>query len=106
MESRIWFASKPASLLSCLVLAMFLATLTLWVPAYWPVAAFEIAVFLLAGVAIVLAMQPAANAGFPLIILIVLIKALDLFVTNQIVQSLLNERQLLDHLTRARPDGP
>ena len=69
MESRVWFASKPVSLHSCLVLALFLATLTLWVPAYWPVAAFEIAVFLLAGVAIVLAMQPAANAGFPLIIL-------------------------------------
>jgi hypothetical protein len=69
MESRIWFAGKHASLLYCLVLALFLATLTLWVPAYWPVAAFEIAVFLLAGVAIVLAMQPAANAGFPLIIL-------------------------------------
>jgi O-antigen ligase len=69
MESRIWFASKPASLLYCLMLALFMATLTLWVPSYWPVAAFEIAVFLLAGVAIVLAMQSAVNAGFPLIIL-------------------------------------
>jgi len=69
MESRIWFASKPASLLFCLVLALFLATLTLWVPSYWPVAAFEIAVFVIAGVAIVLAMQPEVGAGFPLIVL-------------------------------------
>jgi hypothetical protein len=49
--------------------------------------------------------RPRNAVLFPVIILIVLIKALDLFVTNQIVQSLLNERQLLDHLTRARPDG-
>jgi O-antigen ligase len=69
MESRIWFAGKHASLLYCLVLALFLATLTLWVPSYWPVAAFEIAVFLLAGVAIVRASQPEMNTGFPLIIL-------------------------------------
>jgi O-antigen ligase len=69
MESRIWFTSKPAALLFCLVLALFLATLTLWVPSYWPVATFEIVVFGIAGVAIALARQPEVNAGFPLIIL-------------------------------------
>jgi hypothetical protein len=86
MESRIWFASNPASLLFCLVLALFLATLTLWIPSYWPVAAFEIAVFVIAGVAVVLTMQPAVGAGFPLIVLssIVLWGCLQLLIGSSI----------------------
>jgi hypothetical protein len=51
-------------------------------------------------------LRPRNALMFPLIILLVLIKALDLFVTNQIVQSLLNERQLLADMTRSEPDGP
>jgi O-antigen ligase len=102
MESRIWFASKPASLLFCLVLALFLATLTLWVPSYWPVAAFEIAVFVMAGVAIVLARQPAADAGFPLIILgsIVLWGCLQLL-TGSSINRFETERATLQWMTWA-----
>jgi hypothetical protein len=86
MESRIWFASKPASLLFCLVLALFLATLTLWVPSYWPVAAFEIAVFLIAGVSIVLGGQPVNGAAYPLVVLssIVLWGCLQLLIGSSI----------------------
>jgi hypothetical protein len=54
----------PLALL--LVIAMFVATLTLWIPAYWPVAAFEITVFLIAGIAVVLGSVPAAGTCFPL----------------------------------------
>jgi O-antigen ligase len=102
MESRIWFASKPASLLSGLVLALFLATLTLWVPSYWPVAAFEIAVFVIAGVAIVLARQPAAGAGFPLMILssIVLWGCLQLL-TGSSINRFETERATLQWMTWA-----
>ena len=102
MESRIWFASRPASLLYCLVLAQFLATLTLWVPSYWPVAAFEIAVFLLAGVAIVRASQPEMNTGFPLIILsaIVLWGCLQLL-TGSSINRFETERATLQWMTWA-----
>ncbi len=102
MESRIWFASKPSSLLYCLVLALFLATLTLWVPSYWPVAAFEIAVFVIAGVAIVLARQPAVGAGFPLIVLslIVLWGCLQLL-TGSSINRFETERATLQWMTWA-----
>jgi O-antigen ligase len=102
MESRIWFASKPGSLLSCLVVALFLATLTLWVPSYWPVAAFEIAVFVLAGVAIVRARQPEMNTGLPLIILsaIVLWGCLQLL-TGSSINRFETERATLQWMTWA-----
>jgi O-antigen ligase len=102
METRIWFAWKPSSLLYCLVLALFLATLTLWVPSYWPVAAFEIAVFLLAGVAIVHASQPEMNTGFPLIILsaIVLWGCLQLL-TGSSINRFETERATLQWMTWA-----
>jgi O-antigen ligase len=54
----------PLALL--LIIAMFVATLTLWIPAYWPVAAFEITVFLIAGIALVLGSVPATGTYFPL----------------------------------------
>ena len=40
---------RNASLALLLVITLCLATLTLWIPAYWPVALFEISVFLIAG---------------------------------------------------------
>jgi O-antigen ligase len=84
------------------VLALFLATLTLWVPSYWPVAAFEIAVFVIAGVAIVLARQPAVGAGFPLIILssIVLWGCLQLL-TGSSINRFETERATLQWMTWA-----
>jgi O-Antigen ligase len=102
MESRIWFALKPVSLLFCLVLALFLATLTLWVPSYWPVAAFEIAVFVIAGVAIILTKRPAAGADFPLITLssIVLWGCLQLL-TGSSVNRFETERATLQWMTWA-----
>jgi O-Antigen ligase len=102
MDSRIWFASKPASLLYCLMLALFLATLTLWVPSYWPVAAFEIAVFVLAGVAIVRASRPPAGAAYPLIVLssIVLWGCLQLL-TGSRINRFETERATLQWMTWA-----
>jgi O-Antigen ligase len=102
MERRIWFASKPASLLFCLVVALFLATLTLWVPSYWPVAAFEIAVFVIAGVAILLTMKPAVGADFPLIVLssIVLWGCLQLL-TGSSINRFETERATLQWVTWA-----
>jgi hypothetical protein len=102
MESRIWFVSKPASLLFCLVLALYLATLTLWIPSYWPVAAFEIAVFVIAGAAIVLGRQPTAGAGFPLIVLcsIVLWGCLQLL-TGSSINRFETERATLQWMTWA-----
>jgi O-antigen ligase len=49
-----------------LLVAMFAATLTLWIPAYWPVALFEIAVMLIAAIAIMQRRMPAPGTLFPL----------------------------------------
>jgi O-antigen ligase len=49
-----------------LVIALGLATLTLWIPSYWPVGLFEISVFLLAGIALILGRVPARGTYFPL----------------------------------------
>jgi O-antigen ligase len=102
MESRIWFTAKPASLVFCLVLALFLATLTLWVPSYWPVAAFEIAVFLITGVAVVLATQPAPGTSYPCIVLssIVLWGCLQLL-TGSSINRFETERATLQWMTWA-----
>jgi O-antigen ligase len=102
MESPIWFASKPSSLLFYLVLALFLATLTLWVPSYWPVAAFEIAVFILAGVAIFPGRQALAGAAYPFIVLssIVLWGCLQLL-TGSSINRFETERATLQWMTWA-----
>jgi hypothetical protein len=102
MESRIWFVSKPASLLFYLVLALFLATLTLWIPSYWPVAAFEIAVFILAGAAIVPGRRAVSGATYPLIVLssIVLWGCLQLL-TGSSINRFETERATLQWMTWA-----
>ena len=51
-------------------------------------------------------LQPRNLPLFPVIILIALAKCLDLAVTNQIVQSLINERLLVTHVARADQDEP
>ncbi len=62
----IWLGSSDALLLLSFVLALCLATLTLWISAYWPVALFEISVFLIAGIALLLGSVPARGTYFPL----------------------------------------
>jgi O-Antigen ligase len=59
-------SSHAMTLTAGLMLAFFMATLTLWIPAYWPVAIFEIAVLVIAGTVILLGIMPAARAYFPL----------------------------------------
>ncbi len=64
-----WLGTRDALLLLSFVLALCLATLTLWVPAYWPVALFEISTFLVAGGVVLLGRRPARAAYFPLLAL-------------------------------------
>jgi hypothetical protein len=63
---RIWLGTRDAVPLLLFVLALCLATLTLWVPAYWPVALFEITTFLLTAVNLVLQRVPARGTYLPL----------------------------------------
>jgi hypothetical protein len=65
----IRFGTRDALLLLLFVLALCLATLTLWISAYWPVALFEISTFLIAGIALVLGRAPARGTYFPLLAL-------------------------------------
>ncbi len=66
---RKFLATKNALLITSMVLALFMATLTLWIPAYWPVALFEILVLLVAGVAVVMGKVPAPGTYLPLFFL-------------------------------------
>jgi len=61
--------AREALPLLSFVLALCLATLTLWIPAYWPVAVFEISTFLIAGIVLVLGRVPARGTYFPLLAL-------------------------------------
>ncbi len=58
--------AREALPLLSFVLALCLATLTLWIPAYWPVAVFEISTFLIAVMVLVLGRVPARGKYFPL----------------------------------------
>jgi O-antigen ligase len=58
--------TRDTSFLLSLILVLFLSTLTLWIPAYWPVALFETSAFTIAGIALVLKMQPADGTQYPL----------------------------------------
>jgi hypothetical protein len=48
-----------------LLITLCLATLTLWITAYWPVALFEISVLLIAGIAVATGRTPASGTYFP-----------------------------------------
>jgi O-Antigen ligase len=65
---RKFRATSDALLISSMALALFMATLTLWIPAYWPVALFEISVLLVAGAAVVLGRVPAPGTSLPLFV--------------------------------------
>ena len=83
-------------------MALCLATLTLWIPAYWPVALFEISVFLIAGIALVLKRGPASGTHFPLFALsfIVLWGCFQL-ITGWTVDRFATERATLQWMTWA-----
>jgi O-antigen ligase len=55
-----------AKLALLLIAALCLATLILWIPAYWPVALFEISVLLIAGAGVILRRTPEPGTNFPL----------------------------------------
>ena len=60
---------RNASLALLLVITVCVATLTLWIPAYWPVALFEISVLLIAGVTMFFGSMPENGTTYPLLAL-------------------------------------
>jgi O-Antigen ligase len=93
---------QKASLALLLVITVCMATLTLWIPAYWPVAFFEISVFLIAGIALVLRRAPPSRTYYPLFALsfIVLWGCLQL-ATGWTINRFATERTTLQWLTWA-----
>jgi hypothetical protein len=98
----IRLATTDASLSLLFVLTLFLATLTLWIPEYWPVGLFEILTFLIAGLALVLGRAPASAAYFPLFALsfIVLWGCIQL-ITGWTINRFATERATLQWMTWA-----
>jgi len=99
---RMFLATKNGLLMSSLVLALFMGTLTLWIPAYWPVALFEISVLLVAGVAVVMGGVPGPGTQWPLLVLgfIVLWGCFQL-ITDLTVNRFATERATLQWMTWA-----
>jgi O-antigen ligase len=95
-----WLGTRDALLLLSFVLALCLATLTLWIPAYWPVALFEISTFLIAGVAMVLRRVPTPGTYLPLFALgfIVLWGCVQL-ITGSTIGRFATERATLQWMT-------
>jgi len=98
----MFLATKNGLLMSSLVLALFMGTLTLWIPAYWPVALFEISVLLVAGVAVVMGGVPGPGTQWPLLVLgfIVLWGCFQL-ITDLTVNRFATERATLQWMTWA-----
>jgi O-antigen ligase len=93
---------RNASFALLLVITVCVATLTLWIPAYWPVALFEISVFLIAGVTIFFGSVPEKGTAYPLFALsfIVLWGCFQL-ITGWTVNRFATERSTLQWLTWA-----
>jgi hypothetical protein len=93
-------STKNALLAWLLMSTLFLATLTLWIRPYWPVALFEISVFLIAGTALVLGRVPASGTRYPLFALsfIVLWGCLQL-ITGQTIDRFESERAIFRWMT-------
>jgi O-Antigen ligase len=91
---------RNSSLALLLVVTVCLATLTLWIPAYWPVALFEISVFLIAGMTISFGRVPEHGTAYPLLALsfIVLWGCFQL-ITGWTVNSFATERATLQWMT-------
>ncbi len=93
--------TKPDRFLGpLLVAALCLATLTLWIPAYWPVALFEIAVLLIAGAGLIFGNTPDGRTTYPLYALsfIVLWGCFQLL-TGYTVDRFATERAILQWMT-------
>jgi hypothetical protein len=93
---------RNTSLALLLVVTVCVATLTLWIPAYWPVALFEISVFLIAGITIFFGKLPKNDAAYPLFALsfIVLWGCFQLL-TGRTVNRFATERATLQWMTWA-----
>lgn len=92
--------TRDALLPLSLVLALCLATVTLWISAYWPVGLFEIFLFLIAGTALVSGRAPADGTYFPLFALsfIVLWGCFQL-ITGSTINRFATERATLQWMT-------
>jgi O-Antigen ligase len=93
--------TKPDRFLGpLLVAALCLATLTLWIPAYWPVALFEIAVLLIAGAGLIFGNTPDARTSYPLYALsFVVLWGCFQLLTGYTVDRFATERAILQWMT-------
>jgi hypothetical protein len=98
----IRLGTREALPLLTFVLALCLATLTLWIPAYWPVAVFEISTFLIAGIVLVLGRVPARGTYFPLLALgLIALWGCFQLTTGLTVDRFMTERATLQWMTWA-----
>jgi O-Antigen ligase len=97
-----WLGTTDGLLLMSFLPALGVATLTLWISAYWPVAFFEIAIFLTAGIALILGRVPPRGTHFPLFALgfVVLWGCIQL-ITGLTVNRFATERAILQWMTWA-----
>lgn len=98
----IRLGTRDALLPLSFVLALCLATLTLWISAYWPVAVFEICTFLIAGIALVLGEVPARGTYFPLLALgLIVLWGCFQLLTGSTIDRFATERATLQWMTWA-----
>jgi O-antigen ligase len=70
MWSEPWRETRTETTVAVLlVVILAVATLTLWIPAYWATAAFESSVYALAAVALAMGRRPLPNTVLPIIVL-------------------------------------
>jgi O-antigen ligase len=94
--------SRERMLALSLVVSLCLATLILWIPAYWPVALFEISAFAIAGICLIARTVPEAGTRVPLFALsfLVLWGCFQLLIGST-VNRFATERAILQWMTLA-----